>query len=129
MTALQIIHEIEAAGGVLTLNGDRIRYDVPMGARALVDVLRQHRDEVLQALRGRKEAARQQVACWFDARCAHSRRVWSSEKFLYRDYATWCQMSKQTPSSRELFCAIMDEIFQRDVDGWQGLCLAVDSIQ
>ena len=53
MTAPEIIQEIEAAGGVLTLNGDRIRYDVPKGARALVDVLREHRGEVLLVLRQR----------------------------------------------------------------------------
>ena len=53
MTAPQIVQEIEAAGGVLTLNGDRILYDVPKRARSLVDVLREHHDEVFRVLRER----------------------------------------------------------------------------
>lgn len=51
MTAPQIIEQIEAAGGILTLNGDRIRYELPEEAASLVDVLREHREEVLRFLR------------------------------------------------------------------------------
>jgi hypothetical protein len=42
----------------LTLNGDRVRYDVPKDARALVDALREHRDEVLRVLRDREPEKR-----------------------------------------------------------------------
>jgi hypothetical protein len=51
MTAPQLIQEIEAAGGVLALKGDKITYDVPKAARVLVDVLREHRDEVVHPAR------------------------------------------------------------------------------
>jgi hypothetical protein len=54
VTAPQIIQEVEAAGGVLKLDGDRIRYDLPRKASALVEILRQHRNEVLQVLRERE---------------------------------------------------------------------------
>jgi hypothetical protein len=57
VTAPQIIQQIEAAGGVLTLNGDHIRYDVPKEARALVDILREHREEVVRLLQQREQPA------------------------------------------------------------------------
>lgn len=127
MTASEIIREIEAAGGVLTLNGNRIHYDVPKEARALVDLLRRHRDEGLQALRGRREAVRQQVALWLGARCVRSQRTWGSERFLYRDYLAWSQKCATITCSRELFGAFLSESFQREQNGWRGLCLALDS--
>jgi hypothetical protein len=127
VTASQIIREIEAAGGVLTLNGDRIQYDVPKLARPLVEVLRHQRDEVLEALRGRREAVRQQVALWLGARCVRSQQTWGSERFLYRDYLAWSQKCAAVTCSRELFRAILSESFQREQNGWRGLCLALDS--
>jgi hypothetical protein len=126
VTALQIIQEVEAAGGILTLNGDRIQYDVPNEARALVDVLRNHRDEVSQALRGRRDAVRQQVARWISTRCALSQRSWGSEKFLYQRYLAWSQRYDPVPCPRELFGAILTESFHREGNGWRGLCLAAD---
>ena len=58
MTTPQIIQQIEAAGGVLTLNGDRIQYDLPKDARALVGTLRVHREEVLRFLQKREQPKR-----------------------------------------------------------------------
>lgn len=54
MTAPELIHRIESAGGVLTLRGDRIRYELPEDAASMVEVLRQHRTEVIQVLRERE---------------------------------------------------------------------------
>jgi hypothetical protein len=128
MTAPQVIQEIEAAGGVLALKGDKITYDIPKAARPLVDVLRQHRDEVLQTLRGRQDEAKRRISRWMAARCAcpqNRRKVWGSEKSLYRNYLAWCQQCQQAPCSHEQFTAILDESFHRHLDGWQGLCLAV----
>jgi hypothetical protein len=54
MTAPELIQRVEAVGGVLTLRGDRIHYELPEDAAPMLDVLRQYRDEVVQLLRGRK---------------------------------------------------------------------------
>jgi hypothetical protein len=129
MTAPQIIQEIEAAGGFLALKGDRIVYDVPRAARALLDVVRERREEVLQTLRGRQDEAKQQISRWMATRCAVPRnptKVWGSEKSLYRNYLGWCELYQRTPCCRELFGAFLDETFQREMDGWQGLCLTSD---
>jgi hypothetical protein len=129
MTTLQLIQEIEAAGGVLALKGDKIAYNVPAAARSLVDVLRRRRDEVLRTLSERQAAAKQQMSRWMVARCTrptNRRRAWGSEKSLFRDYLGWCQETGHAPCSGELFFAILTESFRREPDGWQGLCLTVD---
>jgi hypothetical protein len=54
MTAPELIQTIEAAGGVLTLRGDRIRYELPEDSAPLIEVLRRYRDEVLGVLRERE---------------------------------------------------------------------------
>jgi hypothetical protein len=126
VTGVQIIQKVESAGGVLTLKGDKITYDVPRTACALMDAVRVHRAEVLQALRQRQETAKQEVYRWIVARCTQSRRAWCAEKFLHRDYLGWCQRNGQAPCSRELFGTILDQSFHREADGWQGLCLAED---
>jgi len=127
VTATDIIREIETAGGVLRVNGDRIRYELPEHAATLVDVLRQHRDEVLRVLQGRQEGVKRQLSRWMAARCTSYRRTWGAEKFLYRDYVGWCQRNGQASCCRELFATILDQSFQRQDDGWQGLCLAEDT--
>jgi hypothetical protein len=52
-----LIQTIEAAGGVLTLTGDRIRYKLPEEAAPLVEILRKHREEVIRVLREREQPA------------------------------------------------------------------------
>lgn len=54
MTAPELIQTIEAAGGVLTLRGDRIRYELPEDAAPMIEALRQHRDDVFGVLRERQ---------------------------------------------------------------------------
>ena len=125
MTASEIVQHIEAAGGVLALNGDRIQYDVPKAAGALLDAVRVHRGEVLEVLRQRQETAREHVSRWMGMRCTQSHLAWGAEKFLYQDFAAWCQQHNAAPN-RALFCAILNESFERDENGWRGLCLAVD---
>jgi len=58
VTAPELIQTIEAAGGVLTLTGDRIRYKLPEEAAPLVEILRKHREEVIRVLRERERPAR-----------------------------------------------------------------------
>jgi hypothetical protein len=54
MTAPELVQTIEAAGGVLTLRGKRIRYELPEDAAPMIEVLRQCRDEVFRILRERE---------------------------------------------------------------------------
>jgi hypothetical protein len=72
------------------------------------------------------EWVRFQVSSWLDARCTCSRRAWAAEKFLYSDYAAWCCQCHQPPIPRKLLCVVLNKLFDRDGDGWHGLCLAVD---
>jgi len=53
VTAEELIREVEATGGSLSLRGDRIHYNLPAGATAILDKLRAHREEVLAELRRR----------------------------------------------------------------------------
>jgi hypothetical protein len=49
-SAESVIERIEEAGGVLALNGQRIRCQLPEDATDLLDELRTHKDEVLLLL-------------------------------------------------------------------------------
>src|SRR5450755_818304 len=53
MTAPELLTTIESIGGVLSLSGDLIHYELPEAALPMLDVLRQCRDEVVRLLRGR----------------------------------------------------------------------------
>jgi hypothetical protein len=50
MNAEQVIQNIEAAGGLLTVDGERIRYELPVEASRLLPDLRAQRDAVLDLL-------------------------------------------------------------------------------
>jgi hypothetical protein len=54
MTAPELIQKIEAVGGVLALQGTRIRYELPEDAAPMIEVLRHCRDEVFRILRERE---------------------------------------------------------------------------
>jgi hypothetical protein len=73
-----------------------------------------------------QETVKTQVLRWVGARCAWSQGVWGSENSLYQDYREWCQDCSQPPFPLELFSAVLDELFQSEMEGWQGVCLAVD---
>jgi hypothetical protein len=55
-SAEQIIRNIEAVGGVLTIHGDRIRCRIPEDATPLLEELRTRREAVLLLLRERSAA-------------------------------------------------------------------------
>jgi hypothetical protein len=54
-TAERVLERIEAAGGVLALEGQHIRCRLPVAARDLIDDLRVHKGKVLTLLRRRNE--------------------------------------------------------------------------
>jgi hypothetical protein len=51
MTAIEVLHAVEKAGGSLALNGGQIRYAIPKPALWLVTELKQHREELIGLLR------------------------------------------------------------------------------
>jgi hypothetical protein len=53
MNAPELVRRVEYVGGALRLEGDRIRYDLPEEAEALLPELRQLRDEMFAFLRQR----------------------------------------------------------------------------
>ena len=126
MTSCQIVEEIEASGGVLLLEGDQIRCNIPSDTRALVEVARAHREGIREVLRQRLEAARPIVLGWTAIRCAKAQGSWSAERFLYRDYREWCFVEGYTAVGIETFRTILSNGFARAGDGWYGLCLGAD---
>lgn len=70
MTAPELIQRIEAAGGVLTLRGDRIRYELPEDHASMLEVLRQHRTEVIHVLRERERTDADNATRWSEAESA-----------------------------------------------------------
>jgi hypothetical protein len=55
MTCAELIEQVEVAGGVLALNGERIRIRLPEDAAHLLDELRTRKNEVLLLLRRRAQ--------------------------------------------------------------------------
>jgi hypothetical protein len=53
--AESVVERIEGAGGVLAVNGERIRVRLPEDAAHLLEELRANKDEVLSLLRRREE--------------------------------------------------------------------------
>jgi hypothetical protein len=53
MTALEVMDAVKEAGGLLVLNGNRIKYTIPKAATWLVTELRNQREEVSELLRER----------------------------------------------------------------------------
>ena len=53
MTAIEVLHALEEAGGSLALNGGRIKYTIPKRAVWLVPELRQQREKIVELLQRR----------------------------------------------------------------------------
>src|ERR1700676_1228401 len=51
MTAIEVLHAVEKAGGSLALNGGQIKYTIPKPAVWLVAELKQHREALIGLLR------------------------------------------------------------------------------
>jgi hypothetical protein len=68
MTAAEIVEQVAAAGGVLTLTGggERIRAELPEDAQTLLDGLREHKAEVIRLLRERRCRTHGDRATWWE---------------------------------------------------------------
>ncbi len=51
MTAAEVLHAVERAGGSLALNGGQIKYTIPKSAVWLVSELKQHREALIGLLK------------------------------------------------------------------------------
>jgi hypothetical protein len=51
MVAEEIVRSIAVAGGVLSLNGDKVKYRLPLTVAHLADELREHKPEIVSLLR------------------------------------------------------------------------------
>ena len=56
MTAAELLEQVEKAGGVLIVNGDRLRYRFPEEVEPLRPQLKTHRDEVYRLVSERQNA-------------------------------------------------------------------------
>jgi hypothetical protein len=85
MSAVEIVQEVLAAGGVLLLKGDRIHYQIPEQAAPLLNELRHHKADVLNLLRQREHRE-----CLSRLMPFVEKRVWSpagpGKLLLVRDY-------------------------------------------
>lgn len=51
LAAEELVRAIASAGGVLSLRGDKVQYQLPAAVAHLVDDLREHKPEVIDLLR------------------------------------------------------------------------------
>src|ERR1039458_5976864 len=51
MNASEVLDAVQDLGGSLTLNGERIQYEIPTSADWLITELRQHRGELVELLK------------------------------------------------------------------------------
>lgn len=85
MTTSELLTAIEEVGGVLTLKGDLIRYDLPESATHLLSDLREHRDEILHSLKN----LALKVAHWITCECVATGRCSSNPRIMHREFTTW----------------------------------------
>jgi hypothetical protein len=87
MSPVEIVESFLAAGGELVVNGDRIRYQIPKQAAALLDELRCHKPVVLNLL---KQRDRRKAFCHLLPFLG--KRVWTpcgtGKLFLVEDFIT-----------------------------------------
>jgi len=72
-----------------------------------------------------REAAKSPITHWIGARCVKRPDTWGSEKSLWQDFEGWRQQHKLSAVPLDLFGEILDRLFTREMDGWQGIALTV----
>ena len=122
MTVKEAIRTVEASGGWLSLDGDKVRYLVPGEAADAMPTLRENRDLVIRTLKQRAGFLR----AWVAEYCVGMRHAYTNPRILYCHYyhRVWLQGAMGYDS------------FLRELEqmGWpidssdmiDGLCLAED---
>jgi hypothetical protein len=133
--ALEVIKAIEANGGRVTVEGDRLVIVPRRAGIPLLPQLREHKPEIVALLQSRTE---QETDCapesdalglWMLARCVYRDRCFGGVGALYLDLARWCtEHGRPMPASRRAFAAeLQTEGFVLTTEGLvYGLLLAED---
>jgi hypothetical protein len=74
----------------------------------------------------RSDSAETGISLWIRARCTRRKDLWGSEKSLWVDYVGWRQQQTVSLITREEFAEILTHLLKREMDGWQGIALAID---
>lgn len=129
--AEQLVSSVEKAGGILTLNGDRLRCQLTEEAESLLPELQRLRDQVVKLIQSRTEddASRRQVLQdvmgWAERHCIMHRACRCNPRVLHREY-------RRANGSRNVeyhvFVTIMQEVGFALDEGEMlvGIALAVD---
>jgi hypothetical protein len=128
--AEKLVSSIEEAGGILTLNGDRLKCQFTEEAEPLLPELKRLRDQVVRLIRHRAEddATRRQVLQdvigWTERHCISDKACRCNPRILHREY---CRANGFRGLAYEAFVTIMQEVgFLLEGEMLVGIALAVD---
>jgi hypothetical protein len=128
--AEKLVSSIEEAGGILTLNGDRLRCQFTKEAEPLLTELKRLRDQVVRLIRHRAEDAAtrrqvlQDVIGWMERHCIADRACRCNPRILHREY---CRANGFRDLAYQAFVSIMQEVgFALEGEMLVGIALTVD---
>ena len=125
MSPRELVQAFESARGVLTVDGGDVRFFCPKSAAPFVELIRHHREGVLEILQVR---AMESVLRWIQQRCVCARRVRANPRILHREYS-FTKCAKRFALSYENFLeTLLDDLHLHvDEQGMVlGLCLSED---
>lgn len=133
MTTAEIVTTIEASGGSLWRDGDRLRYRLPESALPLVEELRAKKPDILALLQEREMPDHDPAAWaedfhrWAMTRCRFKDRCFGETGALLSDFGEWATQHDSVPMRRETFEALLRDQGFFFADGLvYGLILAED---
>jgi hypothetical protein len=120
MTVSKLLEAVASFGGVLTLTGNCVEYDLPVDAAHLIDELHLHREELQRVLEHRLAAG---VKRWLLAACMSGDGVWAAPKFLHREFVT----ATAIECTEAVFVAeVLRHGYKLDAGMIEGLALRID---
>jgi hypothetical protein len=134
--AEELIRIVEARGGRLSIEGEKLVIEPKEAALPLADSLRMFKPQIVALLQSRTEQETESVPDvplkgeWMLARCVYRDRCWGGIGALYLDLAQWCaEQGQPAPASRRAFTAeLQAEGFAVTTDGLvYGLMLREDA--
>lgn len=134
--AEELIRIVEARGGRLSIEGEKLVIEPKEAALPLADSLRMFKPQIVALLQSRTEQETESAPDvplpgeWMLARCAYHDRCWGGVGALYLDLARWCaEQGRPAPASRRAFAAeLQAEGFSVTADGLVcGLMLREDA--
>ena len=89
MNPVELVRAVEAVGGVLSIQEQRLHCEVPDQAAHLLPELREQRHAVAQLLQQRLGDS---VQRWIAAECVSVSQVAGNSKILHREFVSWSGM-------------------------------------